>query len=290
MVNALDDISKYFDEELVMPLQQRFIGRKLVPKNEKLSGKGIGMESVDVWTLANMASAQIALGLPSEFGDTADVTSDTVQLPILSEPFTIPRRMYESYKLKGIGIESALAIEAAYQVQLKEEALILNGWAPDGTNYVVKGLYQAANNAETSSKDFGTYGYATDKIGLMISMLEADSIYGPYNVVLNQVQKNELFGSRSSTGDREWPEIIEMLNENGSGGMIYSSPSQTVDTCMMLPISNKAYSDLVIPQDYKNQLNEDPKLGDISPLYGLVYECLAPRINQTNSVCTGTNI
>ena len=59
---------------------------------------------------------------------------------------------------------------------------------------------------------------------------------------------------------------------------------------MMLPISNKAYSDLVIPQDYKNQLNEDPKLGGISPLFGIVYECLAPRINQINSVCVGTGI
>lgn len=290
MANALDDISKYFDEELIMPLQQRFIGRKLVPKNEKLSGKGIGMESVDVWTFKNMAAAQISMGLPDEFGDTADVTGDTLQLPILSEPYILPRRMYESYKLKGIDIESALAVEAAYQVQLKEEAVILNGWAPDGTNYVTKGLYQSANNAETTSKDFGTYGYATDKVGLMITELEDDSVYGPYNLVLNTVQKNELFGSRSTTGDREWPDVIEMLNENGKGGTIYSSSVQTVDTCMMLPLSNKTYSDLVIPQDYTNQLNEDPKLGDISPLYGLVYECLGPRVKQTNSICTGTNI
>jgi len=290
MANALDNISKYFDEELIMPLRQRFIGRKLVPKNEKLSGKGIGMESVDVWTFKNMASAMISMGLPDEFGDTADVTSATLKLPILSEPFVLPRRMYESYILKGIDIESALAIEAAYQVQLEEEAVILNGWAPDGTNYVTKGLYQSAGNAEATSKDFGTYGYATDKVGLMIALLEADSVYGPYNLVLNQTQKNELFASRSTTGDREWPEVIEMLNENGKGGTIYSSPSQTVDTCMMLPIANKAYSDLVIPQDYTNQLNEDPKLGELSPLYGIVYECLAPRIKQTNSICTGTNI
>ena len=117
MVNALANLSKYFDKELIKPLQQRFVGRKLVPKNNELSGKGIGMESVDVWTLKELAEATTSLGLPTGYGDTADVTSETLNLPILAEPFVLPRRMYESYKLSGIGIDADLSILAAYQVQ-----------------------------------------------------------------------------------------------------------------------------------------------------------------------------
>jgi uncharacterized linocin/CFP29 family protein len=286
MVNAIANIAKHFDKELIIPLQQRFIGRKLLPKNPELSGKGVGMESVDVWTLAALADATIALGLPEEFGDTADVVGDTLNIPILSEPFNIPRRMYESYKLAGIGIDSALSLEAAYRVQLKEEALILDGWAPDGTNYVINGLYQAAGNTEATADDFATYGNAVDKTGLAIAELETDSIYGSYNMVLNPVQKNELSGSYSTTGASEWDQVMKMLN----GGEIMSSPTQTAATGMLLATSNKAYGDLVIPQDYKNQVKEDPKLGDLSPLYGMVYEALAPRIKQVNMVCTLTNI
>ena len=136
MVNAIANLAKYFDKEMIKPLQQRFIGRKLVPKNTEISGKGLGMESVDVWTLLRMADATISLGIPTGYGDTADVTSETLNIPVLAEPYVLPRRMYESYKAAGIGIEAALAIEAAYRVQLQEEALILDGWAPDGTNYV----------------------------------------------------------------------------------------------------------------------------------------------------------
>lgn len=286
MANAIANIAKYFDKELIVPLQQRFIGRKLLPKNTELSGQGIGMESVDVWTLGALSEATIALGLPEEFGDTADVTSDTLNIPILSEPFNIPRRMYESYKRAGIGIDAALSIEAAYRVQLKEEALILDGWAPDGTNYIIEGLYQAAGNTEGTAADFGTYGNAVTKVGLAIAELETDSVYGSYNMVLNPAQKNELSGSYSTTGASEWDQVMKMLN----GGEIMSSPTQTAATGMLLATSNKAYGDLVIPQDYKNQVNEDPKLGDLSPLYGMVYEALAPRIKKEDMICTLTSI
>ena len=291
MVNAIANLAKYFDKEMIKPLQQRFVGRKLVPKNNELSGKGLGMESVDVWTLLRMADATISLGLPTGFGDTADVTSETLNLPVLAEPFVLPRRMYESYKMAGIGIEAALAIEAAYRVQLAEEALILDGWKPDGATYTIKGLYQSAGNAEATADDFGTYGKATEKVTLAKALLEADSVYGPYNLVLNQVQHNQLLASESANGNPEWDRVMTILNDGGSGpAQIFSSPIQAVDTGMMLAVPDKTYFDLVIPQDYKSQLNEDPKLGTLSPLYGMVYESLAPRIKQVNSICKLTAI
>lgn len=286
MVNAIANIAKYFDKEMIKPLQQRFIGRKLVPKNSEMSGKGIGMESVDVWTLLRMADATISMGIPTGYGDTADVTSETLNIPILAEPFVIPRRMFESYKQAGIGMDAALALEAAYRVQLQEEALILDGWAPDGTNYVINGLYQAANNTEGTASDFGTYGNAIQKVTLAKALLEADSVFGSYNLVLNPVQENQLLGSYSTTGSSEYDIVIKLLR----GGEIYSTPTQAAATGMLLATPDKTYFDLVIPQEYKNQINEDPKLGDLSPLYGMIYEALAPRVKQTNAICTLTSI
>lgn len=292
MANALNNIAKSFDKELVTPLHQRMVGRKLIAKNQEYSNKGIGLESVDVWSLAEMSDASISMGLPTGYGDTADVTATTLKLPILSEPFKLPRRMVESYKQQGIGISAAQAIEAAYKVQVQEEALIINGWAPDGATYVIEGFNQVAGNSEASSEDFGTYGNAIAKTALVLAELDNDSVYAECNMVLNPTQANQLNGSYSSTGASEYQIVLEMLNrgnKNGAG-QIFSTPTQTVATGFVSAVANKTYADLVVPQDYKTQLNEDSKLGKLSPIYGMVYASLAPRFHKDVAICTMTNI
>ena len=292
MANTLADISNEFDKKLIQPLQKRAIGRKLIGVNQDLSGKGVGMESVDVWSLSDIADATIAMGLPDQFGDTADVTGDTLNIPILSEPFNIPRRMYESFKLKDINIDAQLAILAAFKVQEKEEALLLNGWAPDGTNYLIDGLYQAANNTEATADDFGTYGNALQKISLAKTLLEDDTIYGPYNLVLNTAQYNELLKSETTTGTEEWAKVLKLLNDGEDSGpaTIYSSSVIAAGTGMMLPVADETYFDIVEPQGIKNELNEKSELGSNSPLFGMILESLAPRIKIPNAICKLTNI
>ena len=49
---------------------------------------------------------------------------------------------------------------SAYKVADKIDNLLLNGWTADGTNYDIEGLYQAADNNYSTSKDFGTAGNA----------------------------------------------------------------------------------------------------------------------------------
>ena len=292
MANTLADISKVIDTKMILPLQKNAIGRKLMGVNGELSGKGVGMESVDIWSLSDIADATIAMGLPDQFGDTADITSDTLNIPILSEPFNIPRRMYESYKLKGINIDTHLATLAAFKVQEKEEALLLNGWAPDGTNYLIDGLYQAANNAEATASDFGTYGNASKKVQLAKTLLENDTIYGPYNLVLNTAQYNELLNSETTTGTEEWAKVLKLLNDGQDGGpaQIFSSTVMTAGTGMMLPVADETYFDIVEPQRIKSELNEKSELGSLSPLFGMILESLAPRVKIPNAVCTLTNI
>lgn len=291
MVNALDNIAKKFDSAIVSPLQHRLIGRKLVPVNKDLSGKGLGMQSVDYWTYAAMSAAEINYDIVENNEDAVDTTADTIRVPVIQKPYKIPRRTYESYKMQGIPIDSDVAVQAAYLVAYAEDELILDGWKPDGTNYAVKGLYQSANQTETTADDFGTYGNATDKLSKVITLLEAASVYGPYNMVLNPAQKNELKSSESTTGRPEWERILGMLNEQDEGvGTIYSSPIMTAATGMVMPVSDSVYFDLIVAKEPYNVLGMDSKQGSISPIFGSVLDVLTIRTKHINAICKMTNI
>ena len=293
MVNTLEDLAKVFDSKIEMPLQQRLIGRKLIGRNDELSGKGVGNQSIDMFKFSDISAAIIDYTIPEPSYEGVDATSDTVQMAYLSKDYLIPRTLFESFKLKNISIDADVAIQAAYKVAYAEDELFLQGWAPDGTNYKIPGLYQSANQTETTSKDFGTYGYATDKVGLGITKLEDKSVYGPYNLVLNPAQKNELLSSESTTGNREWPTILEMINENQAGnvGQIFSSSIITAGTGMLLPVQNPVYFDFVEAQGPVNDIGNDSKSPKFSPIYGNVLEALVPRIKYNgDQIVQLTNI
>lgn len=291
MANALNNIAKKFDSAIVAPLQHRLIGRKLVPKNNDLSGAGLGMQSVDYWTYASMSDAEINYDVAENVEDSIDTTAGTIRVPVIQKSYKIPRRTYESYKMKNIPVDSDVAVQAAYLVAYMEDKLILDGWQPDGSTYTVKGLYQSASQTEATADDFGTYGNATDKISKAITLLEAASVYGPYNLVLNPAQKNELKSSESTTGRPEWDRILGMLNEQDEGvGSIYSSPIQTAATGMLLPVSDSVYFDLIEAKAPFNVLGMDSKQGDISPIYGSVLDVITIRAKHTDAICTLTGI
>ena len=290
MTNALNDIAKKFDIAIVSPLQHRLIGRKLVPVNKDLSGAGLGMQSVDYWTYAAMSDAEINYDIAENVEDAVDTTAGTIRVPVIQKSYKIPRRTYESYKMKGIPVDSDVAIQAAYLVAYMEDKLILDGWAPNGT-YTVKGLYQSAAQTESTADDFGTFGNATDKISKAIALLEDASVYGPYNLVLNPTQKNELKASESTTGRPEWDRILGMLNEQDEGvGGIYSSPIQTAGTGMLLPASDSVYFDLIEAKSPFNVLGMDSKQGSVSPIYGSVIDATTIRVKHANAICKLTNI
>ena len=291
MANALKNIAKKFDSAIVRPLQNRLIGRRLVPKNDELSGAGLGMQSVDYWTYAEMSGAQIDYDVIENNEDTVDTTESTIRIPVIQKPYKIPYRNYQSYKMRGIPVDTDLSVQAAYLVAYQEDQLIIDGWKPDGTNYVVPGLYQSAAQTESTADDFGTYGNATDKVNKATTLLENVSVYGPYNLVLNPAQKNELKASESTTGRPEWDRMIGVLNEQDEGiGTIFSSAVLTAGTGMLLPASDSVYFDLIVAKEPFNVLGTDSKQGEVSPIYGSVIDAITVRVKHTNAVCKLTNI
>jgi uncharacterized linocin/CFP29 family protein len=293
MVNTLETLAREFDKKMEMPLQQRLIGRKLIPRNNELSGKGIGNQSIEMFKFSDISAAIIDYTVPEQSYEGVDATSATVQMAYLAKDYKIPRTLFESFKLKGLAIDADVAIQAAYKVAYAEDLLILDGWAPDGTNYKINGLYQSANQTESTSDDFGTYGNAKDKVSAAIALAEAASVYGPYNLVLNPTQDNELLASESTTGKSELETVLRMLNKNSPTqiGQVYSSSIMTAATGMLLPVANSVYFDYVEAQGPVNDIGEDSKAPKFSPLYGNVLEAIVPRIKYSgDQIIKLTNI
>jgi len=127
-------------------------------------------------------------------------------------------------------LNTASANSAAYRVTNLENNVVINGYAPDGSNYEVKGLYQSVGQT-TAGADFGTAGSAIATVQAALTLFDADDIYGDFDLLLNPVQYNELavslFGANSE-GVAELPMVKELI-----GGNIYKVPFLTAGTGMM---------------------------------------------------------
>lgn len=288
---ALQTAARYFDKELIEPLRQQLVGRKLVNVNPNI--KGAGLHSVDIMKIIEMGAGFITYELPSGdiSRDMIRVGSDVVKIPVLWKGYEVPRDSWDAMKNRGVALDTAAMLSAAQMVGVDEDTLILDGWKPNGSTYVINGLYPSANNDYSSTKDFGTYGYATDAVAGAMALLEADYVYPPFNLVLNAVQMNELRASRSANGVRELPEILELLNDGAGPGKIYTSPAIADTTGLVLSAdAARAYIELIVPQDMRNILGEDSKIPDISPIYGTTFELVYPHIKQTNALCKLSSI
>ena len=300
MANALKDLGKAWDADIVAVLGEQTIGRKLIPKNETLSGKGIGMTSVETRAYTARSDAVINYDIQEDIEDAVDITSKTLKIPVQQDDARIKRRDWEAYKLAGVPIDNDIAIDMAANVAEKEDAMIINGWAPDGSNYYVKGMYQVANNTYGGA-GFETAGKALAAVANAIALLRADKIYSVgWNLVLNPVQYGELDASYSTTLGLEYDAVLKMLNRNapGSPGRIYESSSIVAGTGMVAPVAtaaNKRFFDLVIAQEPKHDIWYETS-EDTGPIRARLLGALVPRFKHLdgsdldNCICTLTGI
>lgn len=301
MANALQNLGKAWDAAIVPVLGEQTIGRKLIPKNEALSGKGIGMTSVETRAYTARSDAVINYDIQEDIEDAVDITSKTLKIPVQQDDARIKRRDWEAYKLAGVSIDNDIAIDMAANVAEKEDAMVINGWAPDGTNYYVKGMYQVANNTHAAANGFDTVGAALAALANAIALLRADKIYSMgWNLVLNPVQYGELEASYSTTLGLEYDQVLKMLNRNapGSPGRVYESSSITAGTGLVAPVAtaaNKRFFDLVIAQEPKHDIWYETS-EDSGPIRARLLGALVPRFKHLNSsnldncICTLTSI
>lgn len=269
-------------DAIVFTARKQAVARKII-NTRNISG-GIGVQQ---WTYDTANEVSDAL-LTYQFTDTAEdwieLARTDVPIPLLHKEFRISRRDLAAAARGGFGISTATVQSAAYKVMNLENQLILNGFAADGTNYDIKGLYQSAGNS-TAGSDFGTVGNPLKSVAAAIDLMQADNITGPYNLVLNPTQYMELATSvlGSGAGEREMAMVKEILE----GGNIYSTSFQTAGTGMLLADASAGFFEMIVAQDMTTETEVLQKSKD---LWGRVYECVIPVVYDANAICKLTTI
>lgn len=273
MANSIAEIGRQWDRDIVPVLQSESIGRSLIPKNMKLSGKGIGNTSVKTFGYKGTAAAITDYNIRGDIADTLDVGDSQILIPIQQDMITIPRRSYEAMAEGGYAVDSDMALDMAKKVSLELDTTFIQGWKPDGTNYEVKGLYQVAGNSH-AGYDLGTYGNLIKTVAKGLQLLQEDKIYAPaYNLVIAADQYFETVVSESTAGIEEYTKALKLLNLRAGGsqpGQILMSTDLASGTGFMCPIATQAtmqYFDYVEAQQPKFSSffsNGDTESGDIN--------------------------
>lgn len=295
MADTFKKIGRSIDKEVVLPLREVAIGRKLMAKNPKMGGKGIW--NIDVTELNELSEAFIDFALPDgdTHRDSIKSTISNVKCPVLFKGYEIARDEYDAFVDKGIMIDAEAAISAATVVGNKENSLLIDGYALDGSTYDIEGLYQSAGNTDATANDFGTAGNALAEVAIMKGKLAEDNIYGMnYNLTLHPTQFAELDGNiLSGNGEDEMTAVMKKLNPvSGSApGGVFQSTDITAGTAMLTPVDPaRRYFEYYEPQPLRNVLGEDSKVPGISPIYGTAFEVLLPHVKHSEAICTATGV
>ena len=288
--SALQRAATYFDMEIVAPLRAKAMARKLISVKPAIKGKGI--KSADILRVIDMGEAQIAYALPKDMSrDMIKITRESVNIPFLFKGYEVDRDDIAAWANQGIGLDSAAAISAAHAIAVMEDSAIIQGWIPDGAAYQMPGLFQAGEAGGehyVTVKDFATFGDATLAVSALMAQLELVYVYPPFNLVLNPTEHANLVASSSTTGTREYPTVLEILNGNlgmGGPGKIYSSPNIVAGKGMMIPVDTaRVYFELLNPQPVRNVLGEDSKMPGISDITGTAFEALYVHVKQPAAI------
>ncbi len=288
------DAARHIDTQMVKPLRQTVMARQLFLNVMKVE---VGIKNVDYTTISEMSAAQIDYGDVSEGKDWDNIRTATenIKIPIIRKRYVIPRGEFDAWRTKGKDINGEAVVSAAYRVGQAEDDLFLQGWAPDGATYRIKGLYQDAGTPEATSKAFSTFGNPTAKVALCMAAASSAGVQNTnYNMVLHPDQYWELKGSIGTNGFSEWEHVLGMLNPNG--GMPKSQIMESVDiataTGLMSPVDPAGmHITAIVGQEIRNVLGFDSRdTEELSPLYGTAFECMRPFIKHTTAVLKLTNI
>lgn len=280
---TLQSFSKKVDETLIDPLRRTLIGRRVVPV---LPPAGFGVSAVEWSKITEMSAGMVSYAF-SDTTDSLGATPTTSKIPVYWKDYTMDRRAYEGYMVKGANIDASAAQSAAYVAAYAEDEAILKGVSRDGSNYDIDGLYVGAGNDYSVSSDFGTSGVATTALAGAYALLAEDNVpvgdQVPYNMLLNNTSYMDLLAVRNANGVREMPEIKEMLN---GGSIIASSVFESTEG-IVLPASESlsAFVDFYLASDWKTEHGMDSEHPDTGDLSGRVYSAGILRIKHDVAIC-----
>lgn len=290
MTSAYSELGKLVTNDLTMPLREKMILRELMFVNTKYRDKSL--DSVQSYEASDLSDALIQRKLPDDtiFRDGLRTATSTVLLNSIVEGFLVERQEFDNFARNGIMIDESVAMIAGKKVAEKENELGLVGWSIDGTDYKIEGMqHLTGKSTESTSKDFGTYGNALDKVALAINTLNDAGVYaGAYNLTLNKTQYSELQSSLSTNGSSEWEQVMRALNENGgTTGMIRKHSDVSANYGLLTPVDPVGeFFQIYETYSPTASFGYDSKLGEEdSPVYGKVYERIGLDFKFPEAVC-----
>lgn len=288
MVNALAEFSKKIDEKIVPPLRQVLKGRKYVHVTPP---QGFGITNVDWGKITEMSGGMVSYSFTSGNKDQIDASLVNSKIPVYWKDYEIDRRVYEGWLLRGIDIDAANAIAAAYQAGLVEDAALINGVSNDGINYDLKGMYQGAGNDYDTETTLGTFGAFTDAISGALNLMDDDNVPVDsikWNCLINSKAAHTVKKTRSTLGLKELPDIVDMLN---GGELVSVGTILTEAQAVLVPDASmgEPYLDYYLTADFQTdpKTPEYQKTGNIG---GRVFSAGVLRIKQEAALCKISNL
>ena len=274
---------QYIKDRAVEAARRTFQGRKLFGSALRKIDSGAQTYGYD--TLTHGSTAAFDFTYPGKQSiDAVNMSRTTVAVPNIHKEFQISKLDLASSRMSNTPLNVTQAESSAYKVAYAEDSMLINGWSQDGTTYEVNGLYQAAGNSESTSLSYGTATNIFTSITNALALLEADNIFGPYNITLNPVQANETraFIANTAVSYKQW--IMETL-----GGEMFITPAITPGTGMITKANPEGAFEYVLAEDITT-VTETESVKDGEGLFGRVYVRGLPVVYDSNAICKLTDI
>lgn len=275
---------KYIREKAVFSARRTFVGRKLFGTAVRKIDSGTQTFGYD--TLTEVADAALDFSWPGrQSQDIVNLARSTVPIPNLHKEFEINKLDLASSRQTGTPVNTSTAESAAYKVAYLEDTLLILGYSADGTNYDINGLYNAAGNDYSTSKDWGTAANIVTSVNGAIALLLTDNIMPPYNITVNPTQYAEslVLISNTAVSYKQW------IEQSLQGGGIYVTPAITAGTAMMTKVNPEGMFEYVVAEDVTTE-TETLSIKEGNNLYGRVYVRGLPVVYDSNAVCKLSNI
>ena len=256
-----------------------FIGRQLLP----IRYIDPATQTFSYDTLTEMSAARIDPKYPG--AETLDITNFTrtpLNIPCLHKEFQIPKADVDSSRQTGIPLNTTYSDAATYQVGLLEDTLIMKGTTTQGT--VINGLYNGAGNTNATNYDWATPADIITSVNASITLMAADHIYRPFNILVASEQDGYL-----SVLVNDGPSTYRDWVQNRIGGRIFTSEGLTDGTALLMKANPVGLFEYVVAQDLTVE-TETESMRDGAGLFGRAFVRGLPVIYNSNALCSMTDL
>jgi uncharacterized linocin/CFP29 family protein len=232
--------------------------------------------------LTEMSGARIDPNYPgAETLDITGITRSNVNLNTIHKEFEIPKEDLDAANMSGQPLPTTYSDAAAYQVGLLEDTMLIKS-TTEGT--VVNGLYNGAGNSSSTNYDWATPADIITSINALIVLMEADHIYGPYNLTV----PSEQYGYMQVLVN-DGPATYMDWVQKRIGGFIQQSEVLTAGTALLTKANPVSLFEYIVARE----LNAETELQGVrkgNSMFGRVFVKGAPVIYNSNAIGVLTDL